>query len=138
MNSRHFRACAISGSSFDLGDQVDLVEDENDRRLRFLEQAGDELVAVPRARRRVEHQHDNVDFTQRIDGGVHHPDVQPMEGPMDARRIDEHDLAVRIVLHAEDAARVVCGLSETIATFAPISVLSRVDLPALGRPIRET
>ncbi len=88
---------------FRLGDQIDLVEDEHDRRLRLLEQAGDELVAVPRARRGVEHQHDNVDFPQGLDGGVHHPDVQSMQGPMDARRIDEHDLAVRIILHAQDA-----------------------------------
>src|SRR5262252_4444170 len=30
--------------------------------------------------------------------------------------------------------RVVCGLSETIATFSPTSALTSVDLPALGRP----
>ena len=30
--------------------------------------------------------------------------------------------------------RVVCGLSETIATFPPQSALTRVDFPTLGRP----
>src|ERR1700678_3519964 len=30
--------------------------------------------------------------------------------------------------------RVVCGFGETIATFWPTSVFTRVDLPALGRP----
>ena len=34
--------------------------------------------------------------------------------------------------------RVVCGLSETIATFAPTMRLRSVDLPALGRPMSET
>ena len=34
--------------------------------------------------------------------------------------------------------RVVCGLSETIATFAPTMRLSSVDLPAFGRPMSET
>src|ERR1043166_7849952 len=34
--------------------------------------------------------------------------------------------------------RVVCGLSATMATFCPTSALSRVDLPALGRPMMET
>src|SRR5215813_5367879 len=34
--------------------------------------------------------------------------------------------------------RVVCGLSATMATFCPTSALSRVDLPALGRPTIET
>ena len=32
------------------------------------------------------------------------------------------------------ARRVVCGLSETIATFAPTTALASVDLPTLGRP----
>src|SRR5579884_4534405 len=30
--------------------------------------------------------------------------------------------------------RVVCGLGETMATFRPTSVFTRVDLPAFGRP----
>src|SRR4029078_12667547 len=33
---------------------------------------------------------------------------------------------------------VVCGLFDTMATFSPTIRLSRVDLPALGRPISET
>ena len=36
------------------------------------------------------------------------------------------------------SARVVCTLCETIVTLEPTSVLSRVDLPALGAPIRAT
>src|SRR3954449_2571953 len=36
------------------------------------------------------------------------------------------------------ARRVVCGLSETIATFWPTIALTRVDLPTLGRPARAT
>src|SRR4051794_17447938 len=34
--------------------------------------------------------------------------------------------------------RVVCGLSDTIASFVPTMRLSSVDLPALGRPMRDT
>src|SRR5215472_14529828 len=34
--------------------------------------------------------------------------------------------------------RVVWGLSATIATFWPTKALSRVDLPALGRPMMDT
>src|SRR6516162_8807608 len=34
--------------------------------------------------------------------------------------------------------RVVCGFRVTIATFSPTSALSRVDFPALGRPMIET
>src|SRR5688572_448557 len=34
--------------------------------------------------------------------------------------------------------RVVCGLSETIASFSPSTRLSSVDLPALGRPTSAT
>src|SRR6185437_11270858 len=34
--------------------------------------------------------------------------------------------------------RVVCGLSETIATFPPQSALTSVDFPTLGRPATAT
>src|SRR5580704_12405820 len=34
--------------------------------------------------------------------------------------------------------RVVCGLSETIASFPPIKAFNNVDLPAFGRPRMET
>ena len=34
--------------------------------------------------------------------------------------------------------RVVCGLWVTMASFWPSSALSRVDLPAFGRPMMET
>jgi hypothetical protein len=36
------------------------------------------------------------------------------------------------------AARVVCGRSETIDTFVPRIRLSKVDLPAFGRPTSVT
>ena len=35
------------------------------------------------------------------------------------------------------ARRVVCGLSEVIATLAPTMALSSVDFPALGRPTKQ-
>src|SRR5215469_2222608 len=34
--------------------------------------------------------------------------------------------------------RVVCGLRVTIASFSPTSAFSKVDFPALGRPMMET
>ena len=34
--------------------------------------------------------------------------------------------------------RVVCGLSETIATFVPVSAFTSVDLPTFGRPATAT
>ena len=36
------------------------------------------------------------------------------------------------------ARRVVCGRTETIATWLPTIALTRVDLPTLGRPARPT
>jgi hypothetical protein len=33
---------------------------------------------------------------------------------------------------------VVCGFGETMATFSPKIVLSKVDLPTLGLPVKET
>ncbi len=43
-----------------------------------------------------------------------------------------------VVATPRTARRVVCGLSETIATFCPTIVLTRVDLPTLGRPAMAT
>ena len=34
--------------------------------------------------------------------------------------------------------RVVCGLSDTMAIFVPMTRLRRVDLPAFGRPMMDT
>ena len=50
---------------------------------------------LPGPRRRVEDEHHDVHFAQRLDRRVHHPHVQPVQRPVDARRVDEHDLAVR-------------------------------------------
>ena len=34
--------------------------------------------------------------------------------------------------------RVVCGRLDVMATFSPVSALTSVDLPVLGRPTTET
>ena len=52
----------------------------------------------------------------------------------DAGSIGKNDL---VVLFRQDAlmrCRVVCTFGETIASFSPINALSKVLLPALGRP----
>jgi hypothetical protein len=36
------------------------------------------------------------------------------------------------------ALRVVCGLSDVMATFEPTSALTRVDLPTFGLPVTQT
>ena len=59
---------------------------------------------------------------------------------LDARQVGEHELARRSgrVATPRIARRVVCGLSETIATFGPTIALTSVDLPTFGRPASAT
>ena len=80
--------------------QVDLIEDQDDRRLQVPHQVGDELVAFAGRLARIHHEADDVHFAHRFDGGVHHLHVHPVERTVNARRIDEHDLGVRVVAHA--------------------------------------
>jgi hypothetical protein len=53
---------------------------------------------------------------------------------LDAREVGEDHLHVV----AGRARRVVCGLSDTIATLRPTIALTSVDLPTFGRPARAT
>ena len=110
--------------------------------------SGHELVAVPSLCGRVDAPASRTSTSaERFHRGVDHAHVHPVQRPVDARRIDEHDLPARgtlwtlrrrrllgIVLRPRMRVRVVWGLSETIATFSPTMRLRRVDLPALGRP----
>ena len=43
-----------------------------------------------------------VDVAHRVERDVHHPHVHAVRRLVHAGRVDEHDLAVRVVLHADD------------------------------------
>ena len=62
---------------------------------RVLQELRDVLVAVARAGRRVVNERHDVHFAQRLDRGVDHPDVHPVQRPMDAGRVDEDNLRRR-------------------------------------------
>jgi hypothetical protein len=126
----------MSGSSFDFLIRSILFRIRKTGALR-LHQIEHEAIAFPgrsatsttsRARRP----------RDRVDARVDHPHVHAVQRPMDARRVEKHHLRVRIVLDAQDPVRVVCGLSETMASLVPTSRFSSVDLPAFGRPMNET
>ena len=67
-----------------------------------------------------------------------HPLGEHVAGPLHAGQVDEDQLASasRSVATPRIARRVVCGRTETIATWQPTIALTRVDLPTLGRPAR--
>ena len=83
-------------------DEIDLVEEEEHRRLDVLHQVEDEAVALPGGSVDIHDQPEHVHFPHRVDGGIHHPDVHAMERTMDARSVEEDDLGVGIVAHAEN------------------------------------
>ena len=68
-----------------------------------------------------------------------HPLGERVARALHARKVDQHELPVRRRSRSPRIARrVVCGLSETIATLAPTIALASVDLPTFGRPASAT
>ena len=68
-----------------------------------------------------------------------HPRGERVARALHAGQVDEHELrSRRAVATPRIARRVVCGRSETIATFSPTIALTSVDLPTLGRPASAT
>ena len=91
-------------------------------------------VAPPDAGVRVDHLHDGV----HADGGP--PTSAFSREPRSVRGLWNPGVSVKtiwcssVVRIARMSRRVVCGLSETIATFWPTSAFTSVDLPTFGRP----
>ena len=64
--------------------------------------------------------------------------VSAIPRALEAREVDQHELVAVTVRDPCTRCRVVCGLSETIATLPPQSALTSVDLPTFGRPASAT
>ena len=85
-----------------------------------------------------EDEQDRVDVLERPVDGALHALGHRVERALEARQVDEHELVAVAVHDAEIRRRVVCGLSETIATLPPTSAFTSVDLPTFGRPATAT
>ena len=70
--------------------------------VRVLHQVEDESIALARRLGRVDDQAEHVDFLDRLDRGIDHPHVHPVQRPVDAGRVEEDHLGVGIVPHAEN------------------------------------
>ena len=97
-----------------------------------------EITLGGNLRARVDEQREDVGVGGGGPGGLRHRPVEPALGREQPGRVDEHDLRLPSTATPRTGARVVCALRETIDTFAPTSLLTSVDLPALGAPIRAT
>ena len=89
-----------------LGDEIDLVEDEQHRRRDPREGVDDEPVAGPDAVGDVPHQPDQVDLADRLEGHVDHAHVHPVQRPVNARGVHEDGLRrglPRVVAHRHDS-----------------------------------
>ena len=126
------------GSSLDFLIRSILFRIRNTGALRVLHQIEHEPVALARRLGRIDDQAEHVDLADRVDGRVDHPHVHPVQRPVDARRVEEDDLRVRIVPTPRIRVRVVCGLSETIASFVPDQPVQQRRLAGVGRPMNET
>ena len=84
-------------------DDIDLVDQQKDRRLDILEGVEDEFVAVAEFLGGVDEQADEVGRLERRVDEIHHPFVQLVERLVDARVIDENDLAFVGRVDAQDA-----------------------------------
>ena len=101
--ARCCRNQSMRGSSACLAQQVDLVERQDDRRRDVLEHAEEKSVPPPTASEASTTSPTTstwrIASTRRVD----HPHVQAMQRPVDARRVDEHELRRPAGLDAEDA-----------------------------------
>ena len=50
----------------------------------------------------IEDQRDDIHLAQRLHRRVHHAHVEPVQGPVNPRRIDEHDLPAFKILRRDD------------------------------------
>jgi hypothetical protein len=85
------------------GNEIDLVEHEYRRLRGFFQQVEHIPVTFPRLLRRVDDQREHIDFPHRLQRDVDHSHVEPVRRLVNARRVHEHDLPVRVVLDAHDA-----------------------------------
>ena len=86
-----------------LGDEVDLVQREDPRRIDLPNHVHHEAIATAARLAGVDDRQHDIDFAQRLQRGVHHAHVQTMQRPMHAGRIDEDDLSLGVIAHAGDA-----------------------------------
>ena len=99
---------------------VDLVQRDHDRHAELEHALRDEAVAGADALARGEHEQDGVDVVERAVDRALHPLGQRVERPLEAGQVGEHELRVRRrCAIPKMRRRVVCGLSETIATLPP-------------------
>ena len=99
----------------------------------------DEPVAGTDRRGRLDDDADDVDPGERRERALVRTLAEQRAGPVHTRRVEEHDLRLRSVVRTPRISlRVVCGLSETIATLRPTMRFTSVDLPTLGRPTTAT
>ena len=95
----------------------------------------DERVAAAHARPRRPRPARRVDPLDAVADQLVQPRAEERPRLVEARRVGEDDLVRRRSTGRRGSSRrVVCGLSETIATFAPTRAFTSVDLPTFGRP----
>jgi len=117
---------------------VDLVQDDDHRNAELEHAPRDEAIARadPLARGQDE-QHCLDVFERPVDRALHVLGER-IERPLEARQVGEDELIVAPFAIPKIRRRVVCGLSDTIATLPPASAFTSVDLPTFGRPATAT
>ena len=127
------------GHRADAVEPVDLVDGDDDRHAGAAQRLGDEAVARPAdALLAVEQQQDGVGLGELVLDALLHPLGERVARALDARQVGQHELPrigrVRRVATPRIARRVVCGLSETIATFWPDERVDERRLADVGPP----
>ena len=82
----------------------------------------------------VEEHEGRVHLGQGVVHGRLHAPRERVERLLEARQVEQHDLAAPRLTTPVMRRRVVCGWSLTMLTLRPTSAFTSVDLPTLGRP----
>jgi hypothetical protein len=102
---------------------VDLVERDHDGSARGRELLGDEAVATARGLARVEHQEHGIDIAEAVVDRALHATRERVEGPLESRQVDQHDL-VAIAVH--DPERPLAGCLRLVGHDRDVRARERV------------
>ena len=99
----------------------------------------DEGIAPADAGGAIHHLHDHVDPVDRVAHEIVQPQPRAGSWACGTPGVSVNTICAPSAFQiARMSRRVVCGLSDTIATFCPTSAFTRVDLPTFGRPTTAT
>ena len=111
---------------------VNLVEYQDARHHGVANHIHQEAIAAAAGLAAIDDDGNDIGFTECVECGIDHPHVQAMQGLVDTRGIQEHDLATRILAHAGNAIAGGLGLVRDNRDLLPDQPVEQRGLARIG------